>query len=81
MARLLAYVVCIAALPRVRQNASPETRANAYRLRGGYTIPLIGFGICLWLITQTTRDNWTALGILLAIGAVLYLLERRFGSS
>ena len=35
--RLLGYIVCIAALPRIRQNADPETRRNAFRLPGGYT--------------------------------------------
>ncbi len=78
LARLIAYMVCIAALPAVRKQASEETRRNAYRLRGGYAIPIVGFAICLWLMLQTTRENWIAVGLLLSVGVALFLVEKRF---
>lgn len=78
LARLIAYVLCIASLPTVRKQASEETRQNAYRLRGGYTIPVIGLGICLWLMLQTTRDNWIAVGLLLGAGVALFIIEKHF---
>jgi positive regulator of sigma E activity len=52
--------------------------ARAYRVRGGYVIPLLGMLICLWLTAQANAQNWKTVGILLAIGFVLYALERRF---
>ena len=78
LARLIAYILCIAALPAVRKQASEETRRNAYRLKGGYTIPIAGLAICFWLMLQTTRDNWVAVGLLLGVGVALYLVELRF---
>ena len=77
VARLLAYVICIASLPTIRRNADEETRAQAYRLKGGYAIPTIGLLICLWLLMQSKAESWVAIGILLAIGVVLYWIETR----
>ena len=80
LSRLLAYVVCIAALPRIARGASEAIRAEAFALPGGILIPLIALGICIVLILQTTLANWIAVGALLAVGAVLYLVERRAAS-
>ena len=76
VSRLLGYVICIASLPTIRRNADEETRRQAYRLKGGYTIPLIGLLICIWLLMQSKAESWTAVSILIAIGLVLYALEK-----
>lgn len=78
LSRMLSYILCIATLPIIRNRASDAMRARAYRIRGGYLVPLIGLAICLWLTAQATPQNWRTVGILLAIGFVLYALERRF---
>ena len=77
VARLLAYILCIASLPAIRRNADEETRAQAYRLPGGYAIPGFGLLICLWLLTHSKAESWIAVSILIAIGLVLYALEKR----
>lgn len=76
VSRLLGYLICIASLPIIRRNADEETRRQAYRLKGGYTIPLIGLLICIWLLMQSKAESWTAVSILIAIGLVLYALEK-----
>ena len=53
-------------------------KARAYRIRGGYLVPLAGLAICLWLTAQANAQNWRTVGILLAIGLVLYGIERIF---
>jgi APA family basic amino acid/polyamine antiporter len=78
LSRMLSYILCIASLPIIRNRASDEMNARAYRIRGGYIIPLLGMLICLWLTAQANAQNWKTVGILLAIGFVLYALERRF---
>ena len=78
LSRMLSYILCIGALPVIRSRASEEMNARAYRIRGGYTLPLVGLAICLWLTAQATAQNWKTVGILLAIGFVLYAIERRF---
>ena len=77
LSRLLAYILSIASLPAVRRNADEETRRNAYRIKGGYTVPVIGLGICIWLATHATARDWQTIALLLAIGFVLYFTERR----
>lgn len=76
LSRLLAYMLSIASLPVIRRRADAATRAQAYRLKGGYLIPAAGFGICLWLLTQSKPESWLAIGILLVIGVGLFWLER-----
>ncbi len=78
LSRMLSYIVCIASLPAIRNRASDEMKARAYRIRGGYAIPLAGLLICLWLTAQANVQNWRTVGILLTIGLVLYAIERRF---
>ncbi len=74
--RLLGYVVCILSLPVIRRNASEEEQAEAYRLPGGYIIPVIALVICFWLMAQSSIESWQMVGMLLAVGGVLYLVEK-----
>ena len=70
--RLIGYIVCIAALPRIRRKADPETRQNAYRLPGGYAIPVVALAVCLWLVAQSEPSDWLRVSVLLVIGLALY---------
>ena len=79
VARLLGYIICIASLPTIRRNASQEVRENAYRLKGGYTIPIVGLAICVWLLMQSKAESWIAVSILIAIGLFFYWIETRTG--
>ena len=79
LARLLGYIICIASLPAVRRNASDEVRKKAYRLKGGYTIPLLGLLICIWLLMQSKAESWIAVSILIAIGLFFFWIEKRTG--
>ncbi|MGI9237089.1 MAG: APC family permease [Woeseiaceae bacterium] len=79
LARLLGYIICIASLPAIRRNASEEVMTRAYRLKGGYAIPLLGLAICSWLLMQSKAESWIAVSILIAIGLFLYWIENRTG--
>ena len=78
LSRMLSYILCIGALPVIRHRASDEMNARAYRVRGGFAVPLVGLAICLWLTAQANAQNWKTVGILLTIGFALYAIERRF---
>ena len=76
--RLLGYIICIASLPAIRRERGDEP--DSFRLPGGYLIPLLALGICLWLIAQSKLQSWIVVGILLALGGVLYAAETYYFS-
>ena len=76
LTRLIVYVVCIAALPVIKGRADPVAIERAYRVKGGYTIPVIALGLCLWMISHSSADAWMLTGILLVVGLMLYWLEQ-----
>ena len=78
--RLLGYMICIASLPSIRRNATPEASERAWRLPGGYTIPAIALAICVWLVAQSEGEDWIKVSILLIIGIVLYSVEKWYYS-
>jgi APA family basic amino acid/polyamine antiporter len=78
--RLLGYVVCIASLPAIRRKADKEARERAFRLKGGYTIPVIALLICIWLLAQSKTESWIAVSMLLGLGWLLYGTERSMES-
>ena len=74
LTRLITYVLCIGSLPIIRGKAGPEEQAEAYRLKGGYTIPLVALAMSLWLIAQSTADAWLVTGGMLVVGLILFVL-------
>lgn len=78
LSRLLAYILSIASLPNIRRQADEKTRASAYQIKGGYTVPIVGLAICIWLTTHASVEDWKTIGMLLGIGLALYVVERRF---
>lgn len=77
LTRLIAYGLCIGALPVIRRNASAEDKANGYVLRGGYTIPLIALTLCIWIAAQSSLRAWQITGIMLLSGLALYWLAQQ----
>jgi len=77
LTRLITYAVCIAALPVIRKRADDEARARAYRLKGGYAIPAVALGLCVWMASYSSADSWMFVAGLLAAGLVLYSIEKR----
>lgn len=76
LTRLITYVLCIAALPIIRRRASEEERAQAFRLPGGYAIPVIALLISLWIASHSGVDEWLLTGGLLGLGLALYGIAR-----
>jgi amino acid transporter len=74
LVRLLIYLVCIAAVPRLR--ARHGDAPTAVRLPGGYTISAIAAGLCCWLLLQVSTQSVVATAVLLGVGLVLHRLAR-----
>lgn len=74
--RLLGYIVCIASLPAIRRSADNDARARAFRLKGGYAVPIIAMAICFWLLAQSDQHSWITVIALLAVGWLFFAIER-----
>lgn len=76
LTRMIVYSVSIAALPIIKKQAEPEVAANAFRLPGGYTIPIIAIGLCIWIASHSSLESWLFTGGLLLVGLALFGVEK-----
>jgi amino acid transporter len=76
LTRLIVYIVCIAALPVIKGKVDTATLARAFRIPGGYTIPVVALILCLWVTSHSSADSWELTGILLLVGLAFYWLEQ-----
>ena len=76
LTRMLTYIVCIAALPIIKGKADHMTIQKAFKIPGGYTMPLIAFVLCLWLASHSSMESWQLVVIMLAVGLAFYWLEQ-----
>ena len=74
LTRLMLYILCIGALPVIRRKATEEERRESYRLKGGYTIPIIALMISVWIALQSETRSWVVTGSLLGVGLIFYAL-------
>lgn len=75
LARVLVFLLVIAALPKLRARFGSES--GTFKLPAGYTIPIVAVLVCCALAWQAeARAVWTTLAFLGA-GSVLYLVARR----
>ena len=76
LSRLIIFGVCIAALPIIKKRADAETRARAYKLKGGYRIPVVALGLCVWMASYSSAESWRFVAYLLAVGLLLFGIEQ-----
>ena len=66
----------IASLPIIKKQAEPEVMADAFKLPGGYTIPLIAIALCIWIASHSSLESWIFVSQLLVVGLVLFGIEK-----
>lgn len=76
LARLLVYIMSIAALPRLRRLAGLQE----------LTLPLAGavliaLSLCVWASCQSSTKQWTLIAAFLSAGTVLFFIARYFPAS
>ena len=73
--RLVTYALCMASLPIIERTIPSEP--GQFRLPGGLTIPTIGFLLTIWLMTNSTVENFLIAGAIVAVGTVIFWLSTR----
>ena len=73
--RLLTYGLCIASLPIIEKTV--PAAAGQFRLPGGLAIPCFALLLTLWLLSQSTLENFAIAGCVVVAGTVGYWLCTR----
>ncbi|MDT8409697.1 MAG: APC family permease [Wenzhouxiangellaceae bacterium] len=73
LVRVLIYMACIGAMPRLRARADPA----GFRLPGGWLIPIFAFAASAILLIEISLQSVAATALVLAVGAVIYQFSRR----
>ncbi len=68
LARLFAYLACIAAVPRL------DALAGRVRWGRGVLLPFAAASLCLWAAAQSKPDEWRAFAAFVVAGTILYAL-------
>lgn len=76
LSRLFLYGMSCAAIPRLRPQFRGEGR---FILKGGYTIPVLGIGACLWLMMQVSERSIWMTAIFVGIGSLLFWIGKKQG--
>ena len=74
LSRLFLYGMSCAAIPKLRPQFRGEGR---FILKGGYLIPVLGIGACLWLMLQVSSQSIWMTAIFVGIGSFLYWARKR----
>ena len=74
LARLLSYILSVAALPVLEKTMQPSE--HEFRLYGGLSIPILALVLCIWLCTFASMTQWAATGGFFILGSVLYFMSR-----
>jgi len=73
LATLIVYLICCAATIQLQRLDVRSEGAVPFRVPGGPIIPVLAIAVVLWLMSASTRAEFIALGIMLAVETVLYL--------
>lgn len=74
LVRVLIYMVCIGAMPQLRARFGSAT---AYRVPGGWAVPVVAFAVCGLLLTQVSAVSVGVTAAFAALGAIQYWFVRR----
>jgi len=77
LARLIAYLLCAAAIPVIRKKCDAKGEKAGFRLPFGYTIPLFAASMCIWMTMHANERSWITITVLSIVGLLLYWYESR----
>ncbi len=71
LARLFAYLLCVAAVPRL------DWIAGHMRWARGIALPIAAALPCIWAATQSRPNEWATFAALLVVGVLLFVVAGR----
>jgi amino acid transporter len=79
IATLIVYLICCLATIQLQRRDIRDEGAIPFKVPGGPIIPLIASGIVVWLMSASTRQEVLAMGVMLVIETVVFLVMRARG--
>jgi amino acid transporter len=76
LATLIVYLICCLASIQLRRMNVRADGAIPFKVPGGPVIPIIASLVVIWLMTSSTKQEFIALGVMLAIETLIYLVMR-----
>ena len=76
LSTLIVYLVCCAATIRLQRLDVRAEGAIPFRVPGGPVIPVMACVVVVWLMTSSTRQEFIAISVMLAVEVLLYLVLR-----
>jgi amino acid transporter len=70
---LIALGVCIATI-KLRHDPRYNTDKNAFKIPGGYTVPILAIAAIVWFLSNMTYEEVTSIAYFTAVLTVLYFL-------
>jgi APA family basic amino acid/polyamine antiporter len=74
LATLIVYLICCAATIQLQRLDIRADGAIPFRVPGGPVIPVLAIAVVIWLMSSSTRQEFIALGIMLGVETLIYLL-------
>jgi amino acid transporter len=71
---LIIYLICAASVLVMRYR-NLRTSSPPFTTPGGPVVPVLACLVVIWLLTRATRAEFTAVGIMVAVAVVLYLVR------
>ena len=76
LATLIVYLICCLASIQLRRMNVRADGAIPFKVPGGPVIPIVASLVVIWLMTSSTKQEFIALGVMLAIETLIYLVMR-----
>jgi amino acid transporter len=76
LATLIVYLICCAATIKLQRMDVRTDGAMPFKLSGGPVIPVIACMIVIWLMSNSTRQEFLALAAMLAVETVIFFVMR-----
>jgi len=73
-AGLLIYLGVALATIKMRITGHSGSQKDFFRIRGGYTVPVLASLVILWFLTNLTNNEFKGIGLFIFLSSVIYLV-------
>ena len=76
LSALVVYLICCLATIQLQRTNVRVEGSMPYKVPGGRVVPVLASAIVIWLMTSSTRQEFVAMAITIAVFSVIYFLMR-----